>query len=197
MLQKDPSAAPRPQLTGTGKPVRLHQLRWQAAVLLLLAGAASAQSHFEEEFDDADKPWQEIAIQLPAAPKPENLLSFYVSSTATQIFAIDAASISLGEDGVVRYVLVSTSEAGAKNVSYEGIRCSTYEKKLYAFGRPDGTWSRSRRDRWERITTNASNRQHAALAKDYFCEGLTVAGDAKKMVDRIRYNRPLTSQNYR
>lgn len=168
-----------------------------AITLLLLAATAYAQSQFEEDFDDHDKPWQEIAIQLPAAPKPENLLPFYVSATATQNFAIDASSVTVGADGVVRYVLVTSSEAGARNVSYEGIRCSTYEKKLYAFGQPDGSWSRSRRDQWERIKGNAANRQHAALAKDYFCEELTVSGNAETMVDRIRNKRPLTSQSYR
>ncbi|RJG07791.1 hypothetical protein D3870_02765 [Noviherbaspirillum cavernae] len=156
------------------------------------AAAASAQSRFDEEFDDKDKPWTEIAVQMPSPPTAENLLPFYVSATATQTFAIDAKSLSLGSDGVIRYTLVSKSAEGATNISYEGIRCQSFEKKLYAFGRPDGTWSRSRRDQWERITLNAANRQHAALAKDYFCQEKTVAGKVGDMVDRLRNQRPLS-----
>ncbi len=167
------------------------------AALLLMAASVHAQSRFEEDFDDKDKPWQEVAIQLPAAPKPQNLLPFYVSPTASQSFSIDAASVSVGVDGVIRYTLVASSDAGARNISYEGIRCQSYEKKLYAFGQPDGSWTRSRRDQWERITTNAVNRQHAALAKDYFCEALTIAGTAQDMVDRIRNKKSLASNNYR
>jgi len=166
-----------------------------AALALLLAAAHFSGAHaagFDEEFDDDTKPWQEIAVQLPAPPAAENLLPFEVSATATQNFAIDAKSVSVGADGVVRYTLVTTSPAGARNVSYEGIRCATYERKLYAFGHPDGSWARSRRDKWERIVGNAANRQHAVLSKDYFCENLTVAGDAQTMVDRIRYERRLT-----
>lgn len=154
--------------------------------LLLVTSGSWAQSRFEEEFDDTDKPWEEIAIQLPAAPALENLLPLYVSPTATQSFAIDAKSLSVGSDGVVRYTLVAKSREGATSVSYEGIRCLSYEKKLYAFGRPDGSWSRSRRDQWEPISNNVANRQHASLAQDYFCQEKMVAGKAEDMVARIR-----------
>ncbi len=159
--------------------------------LLSLASLSSAQNHFEEDFEDLDKPWQEIAVQLPAAPLAENLLPFYVSATATQSFMIDTKSLTLGTDGVIRYTLVTTSSNGAKNISYEGIRCASYEKKLYAFGHPDGSWSRSRRDKWEPIRSNAANRQHAALAQDYFCQGLTVAGKAEQLVEKMRGKRSL------
>lgn len=168
-----------------------------AVALLAVAVTAHAQPRFEEDFDDKDKPWQEIAIQLPPAPRQENLLPFDVSTTTVYSFAIDAKSLTVGTDGVIRYTLIATSDAGVKNVSYEGIRCESYERKLYAFGQPDGTWSRSRRDQWERISTYAANRQHAALAKDFFCLEKTVAGKAEEMIERIRYNRTLAPQNYR
>ena len=175
--------------TGCGTVWRLSTF----TVLTAVAIHAFAQSKFDEDFDDKEKHWEEIALQLPPAPKAENLLPFSVSATATQQFAIDATSLTLGTDGVVRYTLVATSESGARNVSYEGIRCQTYERKLYAFGQPDGSWSRSRRDAWERINSNESNHYHATLFKDYFCSGATMAGNARDMVTRIRYNKPLTS----
>lgn len=165
--------------------------------LLTLAAGAQAESRFEEDFDDKDKPWQEIAIQLPSAPQQENLAPFYVSATATYSFAIDTKSVTVGPDGVIRYTLVAVSDAGAKNVSYEGLRCATFERKLYAFGQADGSWSRSRRDQWERIAGNAVNRQHAALAKDYFCVEKTIAGKAEDIVNRLRNDRPLSPQHTR
>ncbi|OWW22522.1 CNP1-like family protein [Noviherbaspirillum denitrificans] len=165
------------------------------AILAMAALAAfttaHAQSRFEEDFDDKEKPWQEVAVQLPAPPQDADLAPFYVSATATQSFAVDTKSLTLGEDGVIRYTLVAVSNAGAKNVSYEGIRCATFERKLYAFGRPDGSWSRSRRDQWERISINAANRQHGALAKDFFCTELSVAGKAQDIVRRLRQGQPL------
>jgi hypothetical protein len=144
--------------------------------------------------DDEVKPWEEIQAELPPAPKDENLLPFYVGPTATQKFAVDAKSISIGKDGVVRYTLVAVSPGGAKNISYEGIRCASYEKKIYALGRDDGTWGRSRRDQWEPIVRGNANRQHAALSADYFCSNLTVVGNEKDMINRLKSRKTLTDE---
>ena len=161
------------------------------AVFLSASTASHAQSRIFEDPDDADKVWSEIVILLPAAPATENLLQFYVSPTATQTFTVDAKSISVGADGVVRYTLLATSIGGAQSISYEGVRCDVRQRKLYAFGRPDGSWSRARRDQWEPIDGTSANRQQAVLAADYFCLGGTVAGKAADMVERIRWKRSL------
>lgn len=162
------------------------------AVFLTAFNPSHAQSRFEEEFDDTEKPWQEIAIQLPAIPSAEELIPFEtISAVATQSFAIDPKSLTVGSDGVVRYTLVSTSASGAKNISYEGIRCHSFEHKLYAFGHSNGNWSRSRRDQWERIPRHTTNNHHASLALDYFCQGRTVSGDAKEIIQRLKWQQPL------
>lgn len=163
-----------------------------ACALLACAGVSCAQSRFEEDFDDAKKPWQEVEVQLPPAPNDANLLPFDVSATATLRFAVDANSLSVGQDGVVRYTLVAISPSGAKSVSYEGIRCQTFERKTYAFGHPDGKWSRARRDQWEPIPRNAANRQHAVLAQDVFCDGPTVAGNKDQILRRLRSGQSVT-----
>jgi hypothetical protein len=128
---------------------------------------------------------------LPAPAQKSNLLSFYVSPTTTLDFAVDAKSVSVTEEGIVRFVLVITSQSGASNISYEGIRCSTGERKLYAVGLTNGSWTAARRDVWETIIDRGINRQHAALAKDYFCETGMVAGKAEVIVDRIRKKKAL------
>lgn len=133
----------------------------------------------------------ESEVTLPAPPQKNNLLPFYVSATTTMDFAIDAKSLSVTPEGIVRYTLVITSKAGASNISYEGIRCSSVEKKLYATGKPDGGWSPSRRDVWSPIWDVGANRQHAALVKDYFCEGTAVAGKAEAIIERLRRQKPL------
>lgn len=160
------------------------------ALLAAIAGVCCAQTSFDEEFDDQDKSWKEIAVRLPATPVPENLLPFYVSATATQSFAIDVTSLTIGDDGVIRYTMVATSATGARNISYEGIRCQSHEKKVYAFGHTDGTWSRSHRDQWGPIMSNAANRQHASLAQDYFCDGKMIAGKADQILENMRNRQP-------
>lgn len=160
-------------------------------VAMFQCSAATAQTQFEEDFDDITKPWQEIAVQLPAMPTGTALVPFYVSPTATQSFAIAPDSVSVGSDGVVRYVMVSRSASGANNTSYDGLRCASLEHKSYAFGHADGSWTRSRRTDWIPITGNAANRQNAALAESYFCDGHMVAGQATDIVTRLKNKRPL------
>ncbi|MFM8467756.1 MAG: CNP1-like family protein [Oxalobacteraceae bacterium] len=149
----------------------------------------AAQSQPVASGPDAQAAESEVA--LPAPAQKNHLLPFYVSPTTTMDFAIDAKSLSVTPDGIVRFTLVVTSRTGATNTSYEGIRCATEEKKLYATGKPDGGWSPSRRDVWSPIGDVGANRQHAALMKDYFCEGTTVAGKAEAIIERIRKQKPL------
>ena len=156
-----------------------------AIAALALYVPAHAESQFDEDFDDTSKALQEIAVQLPRLPATIALMPFDVSATATQTFGIARDTLTVGADGVIRYVMVSRSASGAENISYEGLRCASLEKKLYAFGHKDGSWSRSRRDRWEPISGNAANRPHAALAGDYFCDGNTVAGNAASILRRL------------
>ena len=139
----------------------------------------------------ADKAEDATPLVLPAAPAKENLLPFYVSPSTTMDFAIDAPSVSVTPDGVVRFTLVITSAEGARNISHEGLRCATAERKLYATGMADGSWSASRNEAWSQIRDVGANRQYAALFKDYFCDLGSVAGSAATIVKRIRQKKPL------
>lgn len=139
----------------------------------------------------ADKAEDTAPLALPAAPAKENLLSFYVSPITTMNFAVDASSVSVTPDGIVRFTLVIASPEGALNISYEGIRCKTAEKKLYATGSTNGSWSPSRNDAWSQIRDIGANRQHAALFNDYFCDSNLVAGNAAAIVKRMRLKKTL------
>lgn len=145
------------------------------ALLLCLPLAAHAEwGQFDFEFEQ-DKPWAEVAAQLPAYPKPENLVPFEVSSATRHRHFVDTASISVGEDKVVRYTVVIEAAGGARNVSFEGMRCETAERRLYAYGHPDGTWSKARSAGWEPIRFRSLLSYHKALFEDHFCpNGLTV-----------------------
>ena len=157
-------------------------------ITLFISLSASAQ---KEDADGAPAVWQESTVTLPAAPTKENLLAFNPNASGTMKFAIDAKSLKVEKDEVVRYTLVITSATGASNVSYEGIRCKTMEKKAYAFGQADGNWSVAKRDTWDPIADGRVNRQHITLAQDFFCDGSRVAGKAENIIERIRRNKPL------
>jgi len=162
-----------------------------ALALWLLAMLIFSAAWSEPTAPGKDAQTSESDVSLPTPPQKNNLLPFYVSPMTTMDFAIDAKSLSVTPDGIVRFTLVITSKTGASNISYEGIRCATEEKKLYATGKTDGGWSPSRRDVWSPIGDVGANRQHAALMKDYFCEGTTVAGKAETIIERIRKQKPL------
>ena len=158
-------------------------------VLLALQAPYAFSANTDDVDNDALK--AESPVILPAPAQKNNLLSFYVSPTTTLDFAVDAKSISITEEGTVRCALIVTSQSGASNISYAGIRCSTGERKLYAIGQANGGWSVARRDVWETIIDRGINRQHAALAKDYFCEMGMVAGKLEVIVDRLRKKKAL------
>ncbi len=164
--------------------------------LLLLILAFSVSSVFAgDEEDYESKDWKEVDVPLPAAPKQESMLPFYVSAATDNRFFIDGASLSVGGDGVVRYVLLILSPQGGRTVSFEGMRCETRERRIYASGRSDGTWSRARKSEWVDIQDVSMNRYHAALFNDYFCPfGIIVrdAAEARKVLQqgaRLDYGR--------
>jgi len=134
---------------------------------------------------------QEGPVQLPAPPAMDKLLTYDVGPTSTMIFAVDPRSISVSDYVIVRFTSVIRSRSGATNISHEGIRCDTAEKKLYATGRADGSWTVPTNPAWRRIGDTVANRYHATLVEDYFCDGGTVAGTAETIVQRLRRQTPL------
>lgn len=156
------------------------------ALLLCLPLAAHAEwGKFDYEFEQ-DKPWVEVAAQLPAYPKAENLMPFNVSSATRNKHFVDAVSISVGEDKVVRYTVVIDAAGGARNVSFEGLRCESGERRLYAYGHPDGTWSKARSAGWESIKLRSLLSYRKALFEDIFCPNGIRVWDGKEAIRNLR-----------
>ncbi|MDQ5881122.1 MAG: hypothetical protein QG616_952 [Pseudomonadota bacterium] len=156
------------------------------------AGPADYELLMQQKSDGRvfdEKPWVEMEALLPRPPEPSGLVTIDVGPVSNNKFEIDEMSVTFGTDEVVRYTLVVTSSSGVRNVSYEGMRCSTGERRLYAFGRSDGSWAKARNDAWIRIQENKLNRHHAALYKDYFCS----AGGS--VMDTVEARRVLRSGN--
>lgn len=159
-------------------------------VLLLLCflpvAAFAQQQKFEYEFDH-ERPWVELQGQLPLYPETENLLQFDAGPVSTNLHYVDALSITVGEDGVVRYTLVITSSQGGMNVSYEGIRCQTAEKRTYAYGRNDHTWTRAGRSNWADLETLNQNYAQRALYRYFFCPlGFDMVRDADEAIQALK-----------
>lgn len=149
-----------------------------------LMASFGAQAEFDEDYET--RPWQEVEVVLPKPPELANMLPFFVSAASPNRYFVDGASLTVGTDGVVRYVLRIEAAGGARNTTFEGMRCETRERRVYASGRRDGAWSKSRNNAWVRIQDNALNRHHAALFLEYFCPSGIVVKDADEAREALR-----------
>jgi hypothetical protein len=168
---------------------------------VLLAACSSTKSSNSNASDgpksdfqyllDRPSTWTEKKVDtLPPMPQPGNLLPFTVSQNTTLQFALDAKSLTVDNDDVVRYTVVITSPSGARNVNYEGIRCQDYSWKLYAGLNADHDgWDRTVENDWTRIENGDLNAYHASLYQDYFCSSKMPTGKADTILTNIKYKR--------
>lgn len=141
--------------------------RWASALML---GAALAVGGYAAGADEAENPSEpEEVITPPPFPHDSDLIEFQASLATTNRFFVDGSSLSPGKDGIVRYVLVVQTAGGAKNVSFEGLRCATGEYRVFATGRGDGSWAPARLASWRSIEGKTINRHHVVLYRELFC----------------------------
>ena len=137
-------------------------------LLLLLAGCAGPA----EEID-----WQQV--EPPAYPRERDLIEFKVTAASGFRFFVDAASVSVARDAVL-YTLVARSTAGAENVSFEAMRCSSVEVRTYALGR-NGAWT-AVPGTWRSLRGGSVQHWHNELYREYFCPQREALASAKLAV---------------
>lgn len=164
-----------------------------AVLAATVAGAVLAQAPGErlrdpaaDSIDFTEKALEELALQLPAAPKRDSLIAFDPGRRTTMKFLVDPASVSVGTDGIVRYTLVALGDGAAANVSFEGIRCKTAERKTYAYGRADGSWYQPPAIQWAKIGAPALEVPRFALYQDFFCPSRQIVRTSVEAVEALR-----------
>lgn len=140
--------------------------------------------------DSAEAAWKELAIEPPTAFSHDRLVRLDVSANSALIYGIDPATVSVGTDGVVRYVLVARSTSGALNVLFEGIRCETAEMKTYARWNNAGTWNTSPASPWRPLQFSGPTRHGMVMAKEGVCDGKTPNRDAANILKSLRSGKP-------
>lgn len=152
-----------------------------APALALAAGLALAQS--VAAADDFKE------IEAPPAPtyRTEGLIAIDMPSYTSLKFGVDPATLSVGSDGVVRYVMVAYSPSGSVNAMYEGLRCATGEVKTYARSSELGHWTVATEPQWRAVDKSPSTRHTLALAKQGVCDGWTLAArNAPDLIQLLR-----------
>lgn len=173
--------------------MHLRVLRPYALLILLAACGGTGPKSDWEKANETKLPAAEQRETLPTFPPPQRgeLIEFEVAATSEFRFFVDANSLSVGSDGVVRYVLVARSPSGVENVSFEGMRCTTNEVRIYALGR-DGAWVGRPTD-WRPIQPRSVSRWHNALSREYFCPQREPIASAQEGVLALRQGgHPLT-----
>jgi len=152
--------------------------------ILFLVACANKQV-FKDEFEN-EKPWVEQLTQLPAYPDEKNFMSFDAGAGTSNQYFVDTTSIKVGHDGVIRFSLVIKSSTGAMNVSYEGIRCATSERKLYALGRDDKTWAQPRVSEWQKLDFVRQFYAQRELSKNIFCPHQQIVSSTEEAIQALK-----------
>lgn len=167
------------------------RLSVEAALISLLAFSPASQAQLR---DDPDAPpWQEAAVKPPATFSTDQLQAIDVSAGTALSYGIDPKSLSVGEDGVVRYVLVARSSSGALNVLYQGVRCQTGEMKTYGrWNNNASSWNVNAKEEWHELSFSGFTRPAMLLARSGICEGRTINGSPQKILHTLKHGRPDT-----
>ena len=176
------------------KKIPLHTAAVVALVTLLAVPVAQAvrdrsqenQGNFTEEEEI-----KELKVPPPAYPEDRNLIEFPVTPKSRNRYSIDGTTLTVGEDKIIRFVLVIDTPDRVRNVTFSGLRCKNKEWKDYAVGQSDRTWRVDETRQWRRIQEVNYNNYQATLFNEFFCEGGAlkgyIAGKAETLVRNLKY----------
>jgi hypothetical protein len=139
--------------------------QFAAAGLLLAAAASLAQTLLPTDPD-----WREADAPPPPPLRTDRLIPVEIPSSTLK-FGVDPASISVGQDGIVRYVVVARSSSGVINANYEAIHCQMANVKVYARHNPDSGWVVVRDPQWMPLHSTPNSRHSLIIARTGACVG--------------------------
>jgi hypothetical protein len=117
-----------------------------------------------------DPDWKEVEAPRPPAVATSGLVMLDVPGSSLK-FGVDPASITIGPDRVVRYVLVASSASGVVNAFYEGVRCNSGDVKVYARHDPGKGWVPTPEAEWTALQEGRHARTSLQVARLGACVG--------------------------
>jgi len=156
-------------------------MRLELIVAALAFVACSAHAQLGSENPD----WKEAEAPPPAALNVDGLVPLEVPGSTLR-FGVVPASVNIGTDGIVRYVVVASSASGVVNAMYEGIRCDTGQYKVYARHNPDSGWTPTKNVDWRPLHEQPNSRHSLIIARTGACIGHGVNRPATRIVQDLR-----------
>lgn len=130
--------------------------------------------------------WQEDKIIVPAFPQKKDLLTISTPAQRSMRLFLDTRSLTLGKDFVTRLTYVIETQSGARNVFYEGIRCSTRQYKTYAIGDDKQEFIVQNNAQWHDLPYHEDQTLRYTLFKHYLCDKTAIPKTPKEIVRAIR-----------
>ena len=137
------------------------------AGLLLACALISAHAQNGNGLDNLD--WVEEKEPPPPAFSKDRALPLEMPNYVSVRVAIDPATVQVGNDGVVRYVVVMSNSTGSVNAMYEGIRCASDQVKTYARAGTSGEWNLVSNPAWRDLNDNQPSRHAFVFARMAAC----------------------------
>lgn len=155
-----------------------HSPRLLGALACAALFCSTAQAQFR--LTEPNENWTEDEVPAPPAFKTNKLIKVEGPISSSLSFGIDPDTLSIGKDQVVRYVLVMQGPA-ATTVVYEGLRCSTGEKRVYARRNGDSDWE-TVKEGWMPLNQSSATRYALNMARDGVCIGTATNNSVRDIV---------------
>lgn len=162
-------------------PKNLYRAIRASIALLLVAAAFPAGAQitdwqkpdpFRGVEPEAPGELKEDDFQLPDVAIAADWVEFHVGPETRNRYFVARESLTVGKDGVTRFVSRVLTAGGGENIAVEAIRCVTAERRLYANLRIGHGWVPSRDKRWSPVVTgNRFNAYRYALFNGLVCSG--------------------------
>lgn len=157
------------------------------SLIALLIAATGAQG----QGATSEAGWQESDIPTPPAVNDRDLIPIDMPANLALRFGVDPRTLTITNDGVVRYVMVASNDRGARNVMYEGVRCASGEVRTYARQDSAGQWTADAPSQWRPLQGGSATAHAMALSRQGACSGRTVSTNSVAvLIKKLRNWKP-------
>ena len=146
-------------------------IKWTGALALLCCLVGTGNTSLAQGINSLENPdWAEGQVPPPPAFSTAHVLPLEMPPHISVKVGVDADSIQVGDDGVVRYVIVMRNTSGSTNAVYEGLRCISDEVRTYARLGSSGQWSLIQNPVWKSVNDNMPSHHALAFARQGGCQ---------------------------